>query len=355
MKILFFTRYTSLAASTRYRFSQYVNSFERNGYECTLKPLLPDAYLKSFNEGTSFSNFQLIKCYLIRAWDVLSISGYDLVYIQYELLPYTPPWLIYWLKWRNISFVVDYDDAIFHNYDTHPSWIIRILFRNKIKIIAKAANHIITGSPYLTEYFKKYQPNTTEIPTSIDLELYPPLEYVNFGQTFVIGWIGSKSTSVHLLSIIDTLDRFTKKYNAEVHLIGFDKNLAHRLPSDCFRIIDWQLNQDFNLLKPAVVGIMPLINGHFEQGKCGFKLIQYMASSKPFIASPFEANLKIDRNHQNLFATTPEEWFKALESVYHNQAFYCSIGEKGRKVVQQYYCVQSNFYRYLEVFQQVVG
>jgi glycosyltransferase involved in cell wall biosynthesis len=40
-------------------------------------------------------------------------------------------------------------------------------------------------------------------------------------------------------------------------------------------------------LSSSDIGIMPLKHTMFENGKCGFKLIQYMASGLPVVASPY--------------------------------------------------------------------
>jgi glycosyltransferase involved in cell wall biosynthesis len=43
---------------------------------------------------------------------------------------------------------------------------------------------------------------------------------------------------------------------------------------------------------PSDIGIMPLKYTMFENGKCGFKLIQYMASGLPVVASALPAKKK---------------------------------------------------------------
>ncbi|WP_138993500.1 glycosyltransferase [Larkinella sp. C7] len=351
MKIVFFTRYSNLAASTRYRFSQYFSIFEKYGYSCQHKPLLPDEYLINFNSDVNYSLIKLIICYIRRIMHIFSVKKNSIIFIHSELLPYLPETgLYYWFKLRNVSVIVDYDDAIYHTYQTHYNKFVRYVFKDKIKGVAKKSECVITGSPYLTNYFKQFHKKVVEIPTSIDLDLYPIPGYINPPNNFIVGWIGSKSTSEYLLSIIEPLDRFSKKYSINIHLIGFDKKMSYLLPSEYFRIMDWHIGCDFDLLMPISVGIMPLTDGLFEKGKCGFKLIQYMACGKPFIASPFEANLKIDHNRQNLFATTSEEWFNALETVYHNQYYFSTVGINGRKVVEDYYSLQANNSSYLKIF-----
>ena len=100
---------------------------------------------------------------------------------------------------------------------------------------------------------------------------------------------------------------------------------------------------------------MPLIDAPFERGKCGFKLIQYMACGIPTISTPLEANVKINRDNLNLFANTPSEWISALEQVYSNPRKYADIGVKNRKIVEKYYCTQTNTDKYLTIFGDIVN
>lgn len=58
------------------------------------------------------------------------------------------------------------------------------------------------------------------------------------------------------------------------------------------------------------IGIMPLSDDLWEKGKCGYKLIQYMACGKPVVATPVGVNKMIVRQGVNGFlANTEAEWW----------------------------------------------
>ena len=81
------------------------------------------------------------------------------------------------------------------------------------------------------------------------------------------------------------------------------------------------------------VGIMPLENNDFNKGKCGFKLIQYMSCGIPTISTPLEANIKINKNNGNLFATTEEEWLIAFEKILLNKDWFkLNVGMKNKHI-----------------------
>jgi glycosyltransferase involved in cell wall biosynthesis len=55
----------------------------------------------------------------------------------------------------------------------------------------------------------------------------------------------------------------------------------------------------------------------FENGKCGFKLIQYMASGLPVVASALPANKEIVQDGSNGYIVTSEtEWYNSREINY---------------------------------------
>ena len=89
------------------------------------------------------------------------------------------------------------------------------------------------------------------------------------------------------------------------------------------------------------VGIMPLPDNPWERGKCGFKLIQYMACGKPVVASPVGVNREIVVEGVNGFlASTQKEWVDALLRLKEDPDLRRTMGEKGRRMVEEEYCLQ---------------
>ncbi|MDX2505426.1 MAG: hypothetical protein QNL62_13255 [Gammaproteobacteria bacterium] len=50
-----------------------------------------------------------------------------------------------------VLYVVDYDDALFHHYDTHSNWLIRSLLGRKIDAVMRYAVLVVAGNEYLAE------------------------------------------------------------------------------------------------------------------------------------------------------------------------------------------------------------
>lgn len=355
--IIFFTKYTKKGPSSRYRSFQYKIFFESH-FNLQYHPLFDDNYIQNLYTNKKTNYYQIVKAYLSRIFQVLKQIGTNkLVVIEYELLPYFPPILEYLLYKTKVKIILDYDDAIFHNYDLHPNRLINYLFRNKIYKIVKYANIVITGSPYLSSHLNKFTTNIVEIPTSINFANYTSrFKLDSIKNDIIIGWIGSKSTSKNILNIIEVI-KITHKLNPKItfKLMGFDYNLKSQLNLPNVEFYNWSAQEELIFLKEIDLGIMPLEDTPFNRGKCGFKLIQYMAMGKPTLSTPLEANVKINRNNNNLFATSKEEWVICINKFISDISFYREVGLKNQKIVEEYYSVEANSIKYIKIFNQLIN
>ena len=86
---------------------------------------------------------------------------------------------------------------------------------------------------------------------------------------------------------------------------------------------------------------MPLHPGPFEEGKCGYKLVQYMACGLPVIASPVGVNSRIvEPGITGFLASSTEEWVKALVTLSKDASLRNEMGKAGRKKVEREYNLQ---------------
>ena len=349
MKILFFSKYSKLGSSSRYRIYQYIPLLKAKGIACDTSFLLNDEYLKTIYDNKNYNKFKIVFFYLKRVLKILSIKKYDLVIIEKELFPYFPPIFEFLLKVLNVKFILDYDDATFHTYDLHKDKVVKFVLKNKISKIMRMSSCVITGSPYLSRYAEKYNSNVIEIPTVVDLLRYNN-KFDKRENEFIIGWIGSHSTSKYLLDILPALSSFCKKYDSRVKLIGFDKSILSQNLKLPIEIIEWDENTEIENIFSFSVGIMPLEDTPWSRGKCGFKLIQYLACGKPVIASPIGVNNDIvDEGINGFLAKNNDEWFKYLERIYLGDKFRNDAKEISISKVKEKYSLEKAFSLYYKV------
>jgi glycosyltransferase involved in cell wall biosynthesis len=338
MRILLLGRYDCLGASSRIRAYQYLPYLKRCGIEITVSPLLLNDYLKLLYEKKNISIVSIFNAYLRRLRVLLRARKFDLIWIEKEIFPWLPAFIekVFTL---GTPYLVDYDDAIFHNYDIHPRRIVSRLMGRKIDEIMANAAVVTAGNEYLASRARQAGAKTVVVlPSVIDLAKYPGIIDKTEERSFTIGWIGSPSTARHLLGAETALKQVCKNRGGKVVLVGAGENPFSGLIAT---IRDWDEASETDEIGNFDVGIMPLPDNPWERGKCGFKLIQYMACGKPVVASPVGVNREIVVDGVNGFlASSQEEWVRALERLKSDPELRKTLGANGRRMVEEKYCLQ---------------
>ena len=336
MRVLILTRYTRQGASSRMRLYQYLPWLASAGIDVEMMPLFSDNYVSGLQSGQK-SIIQIIKAYVKRTKLLLSNNSYDLVWIEKELFPWLPYSIERLLLPKKMSYVLDYDDAVFHYYDLNTNPIIRWLLSTKHANLIKDAQLILVGNEYLADFAKNAGAKQVEcLPTVIDLDRYPPYT-PNTTLPPCVGWIGQYSTASFLKPYKSLFTQFLSEGRARFAAIGIDTTTLD-LP---MTTIKWSEKTEVSSICNFDIGIMPLVDEPFERGKCGYKLIQYMACGLPVIASPVGINKAIVEHGINGFlAETQEQWQEALNSLLADPELRKRMGQAGREKVEQKYCLQ---------------
>lgn len=353
MNVLVLTRYSRMGASSRLRMLQYIETGSLGDARFEIYPLLDDAYLRTIYAKKRVSLLSLARAYCKRLLVLFRVRKFDVVWIEKELFPNFPSWFEYWLARSGIPYLVDYDDAIFHNYDVSLNPFKRLL-KNKIRNVMRHAALVVPGNPYLAHHALEAGARRVEIfPTVIDLQRYSSPDKFAGEKPFVIGWIGSPSTVKFLRPLLPVLKRLAAIFPIELAVIGGQLDATE---CNFIRYIAWQEKTEVMEIHRFDVGIMPLVDEPWERGKNGGKLIQYMACGKAVIASPVGVNVEIVQAGVNgLLADTEEAWFNALSMLITNPEVREKMGQKGRAMVEEKYCVQVTGPRLLHLLRQVVA
>ena len=338
--ITIFSKYGVNGASTRYRFYQYFDFFNDRNINFNVTPLFDDNDLSELYKSNKRSFFRLFYLFIrrLRVLLLMRSNNTEFVIIYTELFPYTPPLFELLLVLKKIRYILDYDDASFHQYDRHRSKIIRFFLGKKISYIMRHAELVIVGNKYIEAYaFQAKSKRVEIIPTVVDLKYYTDI-YIDKNEEFTIVWIGSPSTSNYLNDIIPALVRVCNNRKIKVRLIGA-KNI--NIPGVLLESLPWSKEKEVELISECHVGIMPLADSPWEKGKCGLKIIQYMACGLPVVASPVGVNNEIiDDGINGYTASSIKEWTDKLIFLYDNQDLLYSLGRNGREKVKSQYSLQ---------------
>lgn len=337
MRILLLSRYDRLGASSRLRSFQYIPYLESKGWQVEVSPLFSDHYVQNLYGGSSLF-VEVIKGYWQRLRALITVKQYDLIWIEKEIFPFMPASAEWLLNKLGIVYLVDYDDALFHRYDKHRNVFVRMILGNKIDTVMNNAKLVVVGNDYLVQRALNAGSKRVEfIPTVIDLGRYTVLEKKKLDQ-LVIGWIGSPSTTRYLTILLPVFFTLKQKFNLRIIAVGADEDA---LKNTNIEVIPWSELSEVNLIQQFDIGIMPLDDSPWEQGKCGYKLIQYMACGLPVVASPIGVNrVIVEHGHNGFLADDLSEWESFLSQLLSNPYLRNAMGENGRAIVEEVYCLQ---------------
>lgn len=338
MRVLMLPKYDATGASSRLRSYQYVRTLTARGFTLDVHPLLDNGYVADLYQRR-ISPAKVVSSYLRRLRKLVSSNKYDVVWLEKELLPWIPDWLEARLAKRVAALVVDYDDAIFHRYDRHRSGIVRAIYGRKIDAVMRRADLVTAGNDYLLSRARSAGAKRVEwLPTVVDLERYPHPVPRDHGGQLVIGWIGSPSTAHYLREVDPVIQEISRRYQTRCIAIGARSD---QLAGSCFEPVAWSEAGEAAMLAQIDIGIMPLRNEPWELGKCGYKLIQYMAAGRAVVASPVGANRSIvEPGISGYLAATNEEWLSALDSLIKDPSKRVAMGMEGRRRVEELYSLQ---------------
>jgi len=327
MKILFLTRYSRNGASSRYRFLQFFDFFRKNNIEISWSSFFTEEYLIKKYHNQKISLLYLLKQYLRRLMIVLKMRSYDLIVIEKEIFPNLLLLFEKIFYFFNQNCLLDYDDAIYVNYQKNR------LLRNKIPGIIKLAKVVTVGNEILYKYCRKYNPNTYLVPDTLDIKKYSPKIGYTSNPPYIIGWTGTPVTACFLKLITSSLQRLSKEIPFILRCIGSRDFKIHRVNVEN---IEWQEKKEPEIIRTFDVGIMPLTDEPFNRGKSGLKIIQYFAAGVPVVASPVGWNKRLVQSNTNGFlAYNEEEWYQYLKLLLQNTNLRKRLGEAGRKFFEQ--------------------
>ena len=336
MRVLLLSRYTRLGASSRMRCFQYIPLLAQYGIHVDVQSLYDDRYLMNLYGANRRRWHNILTNYLRRITALFTLGQYDLLWIEQELFPWLPP-LAEWLLVKcKVPYVVDYDDAIFHRYDLHRQPLIRRILGRKIDFIMSRAETVIAGNRYLSKRAVEAGARRVAIiPTVIDLERYVPRPN-DERKRLTIGWIGSPATYPFFESVSPLLVDLVKRFPIRVEVVGgLETGRQGAWPFTYHR---WCEALEVHRLNQFDIGIMPLPDTPWTRGKCGYKLIQYMACSIPVVASKVGANIDIVESGKNGFlVSTTKEWIDAIECLVTDTVLRRTMGQQGRRRVEARY------------------
>ena len=310
-KIILFISKGEHAASTRYRALNFFDTLRNNG-------MIP---IHSTIHGT-LSRVKLLR----------NAARADVIVILRKT--FSIPYLSL-LRLFSKPLVFDFDDAIFCRDDgTSHSRLLRRFVR-----VVRRCHQIWAGNNYLADAARPHNPSVFEIPTALNPEKYA-VEIDKPKDTIDLVWIGSSSTRKYLVQALPILEELAKDFPSIRLKIVADFDLSTR--NLCMVPMPWSEKTEGEALGSSHIGIAPLSDDPRTRGKCGLKVLQYMAAGLPVVSSPTGVNKELVQHGINGFlAHDDKEWGEAIGKLIENTELRSSMGRKGQERVIAHYSIDA--------------
>lgn len=301
----------------RYRVSAYRAALERAGHRLEVR---------------AWPSF-----WLSRLWFYHHLGQCDALVIQRRLLP---TWQLRLIRRRVRRLIFDFDDSIYLHNSYNPRGTESPRRSRRFAEMLRLADAVIAGSDYLRSQALPYAEagRVHTIPTCVDVTRYPLAEHDPSRGRVELVWVGSSSTIQGLERSTDILEGLGKTIAGLQLKVICDRSLSlEHLP---VRFCPWREATETAEIADADIGISWLPEDPWSAGKCGLKVLQYMAAGLPVVANPVGLQPTLVRHGETGFlASTPDEWRAAVGRLAADAALRRRMGRAGRRLVEASYQV----------------
>lgn len=339
-KILFLTIADRMGASSRYRVFNYLPMLEAEGFQSEV--IVPALKGKGVHRilGRRDEESHLLQ----RAKEA------DLIFIQKRLFT---AGFIDRLRRTRIPIVFDFDDAIYTSPKGDWSAITRSKVRRRLAKVLSGSDAVIAGNRHLSDFACKYNERVEVLPSAIDLTHYRLKEQPGEGN-LVLGWMGSKVNHPYLASL-ESMFRELSKENLPLTL-RVVSDLDFELTAIPVENRRWSEETELEDLLSFDIGLMPLADDEWTQGKCALKALQYMAAGLPAVCSAVGANHDvIEHGRDGFLCRRDSDWTQALVQLAKDKDLRRDMGRRARRTVEKSFSTREIGHRLVELLRSCLS
>jgi glycosyltransferase involved in cell wall biosynthesis len=267
----------------------------------------------------------------------------------------------------------DFDDAVF----LRDSYAAKGLHdRRRLRRFAgmvRCADAVIAGNAFLAEQAARWTraERVHVIPTCVDPKHYSPVGAASraalmvrlgspdlladarqHGESVDLVWVGSSSTLRGLHAIAPLLEEIGRSVPGARLKLLCDRFLTLRelpvLP------VPWTEANEAEEIAAADIGISWLPDDEWSRGKCGLKVLQYLAAGLPVIANAVGVQIEMVQHGETGFlAETPRQWIEAVRRLADDAELRRRMGRAGRRLVETRYSVAAGATSWLRLLEQM--
>jgi glycosyltransferase involved in cell wall biosynthesis len=253
--------------------------------------------------------------------------------LQKRLL--TTPELVM-LRRRAELVAFDFDDALWtcHPNVSDPAQRERTAHRagRGLERIASRADLVVAGNTFLAARMKPSARRVEVLPTPIDARIYVPPAHRPESGRITVGWMGTSCNLFFLPEVFAAL-----RQAADLVRVFVVSDEPCVFPSGLpATFLSWSPQAEVEHLQAMDVGLMPLTDDEYTRGKCGFKLLQYMACGVVPVASDVGFNREIVQHGVNGFLVRgAAETVQCVERLARDPDLRRDLAAAARRTVEE--------------------
>jgi len=264
------------------------------------------------------------------------ILQFDIVYLQKTISP-TGLILCRLAKRMGKKVIFDLDDNMF------------VIAPALTTSLAKVSDLVVVGSHYLFDLVAsiRNEESVRLIPSGVDTSIFSPCMCCRKEPPLTLGWHGSGLPHLpYLRLLVEPLSILSRRYDLTLRTVGIRRDAVRDVFGELanLKLEVKERWYDYNFLPRVLssidIGLMPLINDSWSRGKCGMKILDYMALGIPVVASKVGENMHIVKDGKNGFlAASSEEWIKKLSLLIEDFELRKKLASNALRTVTQKYAL----------------
>lgn len=275
------------------------------------------------------------------AWGWLALTralrDTDVLILQRKLLS---RWQLYLLRRAARVLLFDFDDAVFLRDSYAAKGLHSRSRQSRFRNLVRAADGVMAGNSFLRDQAACWTGSgrVHVVPTCVNPALYPLAPHSRPAGTAQLVWIGSSSTLQGLermQPLLETLGRDNPRLRLKLISDRFLR-LRHLPVLPC----PWSEAREGDELAAADIGVSWVPDDLWSRGKCGLKVLQYMAAGLPVVANPVGVQAEmVQHGATGFLAETPAQWMEAVRRLAHDPELRRRMGRAGRARLESTYSV----------------
>lgn len=330
--IAFFPYSSPSSIGTFLRISQYQKLFEEKkiSYKCF--------YCITDEEESKIEYLSILKLYFLyskmlyrRIKAINNAKRARIAFIQRSMFPfYTTqknPLMEIILKKQGCFVVVDFWDSVWE--------------KNKILTVntASVANQITVSNRFLLDYFTPLNPNVIIFNIAINSNAYNRKHDYSIKKPIKLAYIGYPSNVNMFIYLFEPIAVELKKV-IDFKLIIIS-NGNYKIPYCNVEYFPFNYSNYSKVLSQCDIGLYLVEKNELSKGKSAMKVMDYMASGLPVVASPwgiydFEDNVHL------LFAENNEEFVEKILAMVNNEELRIRLANNAHKTIAEDFSVEKS-------------